>query len=127
MNDSSPDLTAWGTSVTTAADQITLLNEIFFSNHFLNAENTTYIKNLMSNVEIDQRWGISAADANAQLKNGWLQLDGAGWIVNSIGHIKISDQDYTLAILTNNNKTQQEGQQLIEHLAKDAQTVIANQ
>ena len=124
MRHSSPDLTAWGTSTTTATDQIKLLNEIFFSNDFLNQENIAYIKNLMGNVESDQNWGISAVSEDSQLKNGWLQYDEAGWIVNSIGHVVIAGRDYTMAVLTNNNTTQAEGQQLIEQLSKDVQEVV---
>lgn len=124
MRHSSPDLTAWGTSTTTATDQIKLLNEIFFSNDFLNQENIAYIKNLMGNVESDQNWGISAVSEDSQLKNGWLQYDEAGWIVNSIGHVVIAGKDYTIAVLTNNNTTQAEGQQLIEQLSKDVQEVV---
>ena len=124
MRHTSPDLTAWGTSTTTATDQIKLLNEIFFSNDFLNQENIAYIKNLMGNVESDQNWGISAVSEDSQLKNGWLQYDEAGWIVNSIGHVVIAGKDYTMAVLTNNNTTQAEGQQLIEQLSRDVQEVV---
>ncbi|MFC4772832.1 serine hydrolase [Enterococcus hermanniensis] len=124
MRHSAPDLTAWGTSTTTATDQITLLNEIFFSNNFLNKENTAYIENLMGNIESDQNWGISAISDESQLKNGWLQYNEAGWIVNSIGHVIIAGKEYTMAVLTNNNTTQAEGQQLIEQLSKDVQKVV---
>lgn len=73
----------------------------------------------MANVAPDQVWGISgglADNAQVELKNGWLELDD-GWVVNTIGHVKTKTSNYTMAVLTNGNDTQDQGIDLIESLS----------
>lgn len=55
-------------------------------------------------------------NAQVELKNGWLALDN-GWVVNTIGHVKTKNSNYTIAVLTNGNATQDQGIDLIESLA----------
>jgi len=85
----------------------------------LDQADRNYVLQLMANVAPDQAWGMSselADNAQVELKNGWLELD-TGWVVNTIGHVKTENSNYTIAVLTNGNATQDQGIDLIESLA----------
>lgn len=120
MSQSKMNANAWGLSTTTAHDQVKLLNALAYGkNSTIDRTDRDYVLNLMANIDSDQDWGVSTGvDSNAtvELKNGWLEY-GSGWIVNSIGHVKTSDNNYTIAVLTNGNSTEQDGIDLIEKLA----------
>ncbi|KQB80919.1 hypothetical protein AN225_06835 [Leuconostoc lactis] len=111
---------AWGLSTTTAADQIKLLNALAYGTKSpLDQADRNYVLQLMANVAPDQAWGMSselADNAQVELKNGWLALDN-GWVVNTIGHVKTKNSNYTIAVLTNGNATKDQGIDLIESLA----------
>ncbi|WP_251545604.1 serine hydrolase [Limosilactobacillus caecicola] len=119
---------AWGMTTTTPADQVKLLNNIFMSSNKLTSSEQSYIKSLMSNVESDQNWGISAGSNDFAIKNGWLnQDDSTKWIVNSIGYIKGSNNNnYTIAVYTDDNSTMNSGEKLIEKLARSTKKVLDN-
>ncbi|MGX7164242.1 serine hydrolase [Enterococcus massiliensis] len=125
MDNSKSDSTAWGTTTTTAADQMKLLNTIYYDSEYLSEKHQTYIKELMANVDETQQWGISAGGSQFQLKDGWLPLDNE-WTVNSIGHVYQEDnpQGYTIAILTKGNKTEAAGKEIIEKLATSANELL---
>ena len=93
----------WGLSTTTAADQVQLLRTVAYPNDVLTPASQSYELGLMSHVEADQAWGVSAgpgANATVALKNGWLPLDAGGWQVNSIGYVNGDGRDYVIAVLT---------------------------
>ncbi|WP_295731267.1 serine hydrolase [uncultured Limosilactobacillus sp.] len=117
---------AWGMTTTTPSDQIKLLNNIFFSSNKLTKTEQKYIRSLMNNVESDQRWGISAGSNDYALKNGWLDQDGSDkWIVNSIGYISGQHQnDYTIAVYTDDNSSMNSGEELIEKLARSTKQIM---
>lgn len=120
MNDSQMNLAAWGYSTTTAPDQIKLLRNIFYKSNVLSADSQQYARSLMSQVNDDQAWGVSAGvpkNAQISLKNGWLPDDDDGWMVNSLGHIKTQKVDYVIAVLTNGDTSEQSGINLIEKLS----------
>lgn len=119
---------AWGNTTTTPADQIKLLNNIFFSSNKLTSSEQSYIRSLMSNVESDQDWGISAGSHHFALKNGWLNQDDSDkWIVNSIGYVHDNnDNDYTIAVYTDDNSSMSSGKNLIEKLARSTKQVLDN-
>lgn len=109
----------WGLTTTTPRDQIKLLNNIFYHSSLLNSNGQKTVKNLMSNVDSDQNWGISAGSKNFAVKNGWLSYNSDNWIVNSIGYIKNKNgSSYTIAVYTDNNSSMTTGQQTIEQLAR---------
>lgn len=117
---------AWGMTTTTPSDQIKLLNNIFFSSNKLTESEQKYIRSLMDNVESDQRWGISAGSSDYALKNGWLDQDDSDkWIVNSIGYISGKNQnDYTIAVYTDDNSSMGSGEDLIEKLARSTKQIM---
>lgn len=116
---------SWGLTTTTPKDQIKLLNNIFYKSDILSTTDQNEIKTLMSNVESDQTWGISAGSDNFAIKNGWLSYGKNGWIVNSIGYVKNNDgSNYTIAVYTDKNQTMAAGQQTISQLARVTKSIF---
>jgi hypothetical protein len=79
LTETTPDAAGyWGPSTTTAADQVQLLRMLAYPNDVLTPSSQRYELELMSHVDADEAWGVSAgpgADATVALKNGWLPLD----------------------------------------------------
>src|SRR6202034_282841 len=93
----------WGLSTTTVADQVQLLRTLAYPNAVLTPASQSYELNLMSQVESDQAWGVSAGpgtSASVALKNGWLPIDSGGWQVNSEGYVNGDGRDYVIAVMT---------------------------
>jgi beta-lactamase class A len=119
---------SWGDTTTTVVDQLQLLRQIFTTSSTLNAANRSYAKSLMSDVESDQRWGVSAAaddpsssGSDYMLKNGWLPRRVTNlWEINSIGEVQHDGQQYLVAVLSNSNKTMDSGISVVQQLAKAA-------
>ena len=114
----------WGLTETTALDQLKVVNEVAYPGKLLTTGSATQADDLMNHVEADQQWGVSGgvpAGVTVQLKNGWLQgadVDGTtGWNINSIGHVHGDGVDYTIAVLTNDNTTMQNGINTIQALS----------
>ncbi|MEV7389843.1 serine hydrolase [Streptomyces sp. NPDC091215] len=113
----------WGLTQTTAADQLTLLQQVFGDDSKLSEASQAYIQGLMKTVESDQRWGVSAAADGSEfaLKNGWLARSTTGlWDVNSIGRVTVGGTDYLVAVLSNGTVSQAKGISLVEAAAKAA-------
>lgn len=124
MTDSSADTEAWGLTQTTANDQLKLLNTIFYNSAYLSTADQAYIQSLMGQVSAEQSWGVSTGSASWQLKNGWLTDEG-NTMINSIGHVTTTGgNDYTIAVLTDQNESEATGQALIGQLAQATATVI---
>lgn len=47
----------WGLTQTTAADQLTLLQQVFGDDSKLSSASQSYIQGLMKQIEADQQWG----------------------------------------------------------------------
>ena len=99
---------SWGSTLTTPADQLKLLNQIYLTNNssYLNRASQDYIRYLMHTVNSGQRWGISAGSSDYYLKNGWVPYGwnySSPWYVNSIGFIPNNGYGYTIAIYSANN------------------------
>ncbi|MET7693795.1 serine hydrolase [Streptomyces sp. NPDC005483] len=117
----------WGLTRTTAADQLTLLQQVFGDDSELSAASRSYLQELMGQIEADQRWGVSAAADGSgwALKNGWLPRSTTGlWDVNSIGRVTVDGHEYLVAVLSNGNSTQAKGISLVEAAAKAAVSVF---
>ncbi|MDV9175724.1 serine hydrolase [Streptomyces sp. W16] len=112
----------WGLTQTTAADQLTLLQQVFGDDSKLSSASKSYIQGLMGKIEADQQWGVSAAADGSKwkLKNGWLARSTTGlWDVNSIGRVTAADgHEYLIAVLSKGSTTQNKGITLIEAAAK---------
>lgn len=118
----------WGLTQTTAADQLTLLRQVFTATGSeLTEASRTYVRELMERVAAGQRWGVSAAaDGTAwALKNGWLRRSTTGlWVINSIGRVTAGGHGYLVAVLSRGSATQEDGIALVEAAARAAVSVF---
>ncbi|MFF1441678.1 serine hydrolase [Streptomyces sp. NPDC058295] len=117
----------WGLTQTTAADQLTLLQEVFGDDSELSEASRTYLRGLMGQIAVDQRWGVSAAADGSSwaLKNGWLARSTTGlWDINSIGRVTVDGHDTLVAVLSNGNATQTAGISLVEKVARTAVSAL---
>ncbi|OMI41415.1 serine hydrolase [Streptomyces sparsogenes] len=126
----------WGLTRTTAADQLTLLRQVFtegphvFTEGQAGGEATlgersrAYIRRLMGQVVPEQAWGVSAAaddPALTRLKNGWLPRTATGlWDVNSIGQVTAKGRTYLVAVLSDGHPDKDSGVALVERAARAA-------
>jgi hypothetical protein len=120
----------WGLTQTTAADQLTLLRQVFGDDSQLSKASRTYLQGLMGRIAADQHWGVSAAADGSQwaLKNGWLARSTTGlWDVNSIGRVTVDGRDCLVAVLSNGNSTKAKGISLVEAVAKAAVSAVTEE
>ncbi|WAZ20551.1 class A beta-lactamase-related serine hydrolase [Streptomyces cinnabarinus] len=118
----------WGLTQTTAADQLTLLQQVFGDDSELSEASRAYLRGLMGRIAVDQRWGVSAVADGSQwaLKNGWLPRSTTGlWDINSIGRVTVDGRDCLVAVLSDGNATKAEGVALVEAAARAAVSVFA--
>ena len=74
----------------------------------------------MARVICRQRWGTPAGapgDVTVHVKNGWLP-DDTGWHVNSIGAFTGKGKNYLIAVLTDDNPSEQYGINTIQDVAR---------
>ncbi|MFJ9029395.1 serine hydrolase [Streptomyces sp. NPDC102274] len=112
---------SWGLTQITARDEKQLLSLITAENTVLSATSRAFILDRMSKVITPQRWGVPAgapATATVQLKNGWLQRSTHGWRVHSVGAFTGKGHDYTITVLTDDNKTMDDGINTIQAVAR---------
>jgi Beta-lactamase enzyme family len=110
----------WGLTQVTAHDEMLLLELLTRPNSVLTAASRAYQLGLMARVISSQRWGTPAgapSGVTVHVKNGWLP-DGSGWHVNSIGAFTGQDRNYLIAVLTDENASEQEGIDTIEAVAR---------
>jgi hypothetical protein len=120
----------WGTSTTCAADQVALLGALVRPGP-LGPGARSFATELLSHVEDDQRWGVSAAadpGAATGLKNGWLPLDDddGRWVVNSVGMTTVAHEPVLLAVLTEHQSSEDVGIDLVEALARSAARAVVS-
>ena len=78
-----------------------------------------YALNLMEHVTPSQAWGVSegvAVGVTVALKNGWLPIASL-WTVNSIGWVNGQGRNYAVAVLTDNDPSEQYGIDTISEIA----------
>jgi hypothetical protein len=113
----------WGDTEISAADQVTLVRELFKrTSTLLTKSSRAYQRKLMRHVEADQRWGIGAGvpkSASFGNKNGWLPVDEDHdlWAVNSIGWVRGNAKSYEIAVITQHDATEGYGITTINHIS----------
>jgi len=123
--------TLWGLTRTTAADQLTLLQQVFADtgeSSALSEASRTYLQGLMGSVAEGQDWGVSAVAVTGAtggrfaLKNGWLPRTATGlWVINSIGRVSVADErEFLVAVVSNGNTTKAKGISLVESAGRAA-------
>jgi beta-lactamase class A len=118
----------WGSSTTTASDQLALLAALHAPIP-LDPDSRSFALDLMRNVVDEQRWGVSAAaDAGTTtaLKNGWAPVDSddGRWVVGSVGIVTAAGTPVLLAVLTEHQPSKSAGIQLVEALSRIAARAI---
>ncbi|MES9540806.1 serine hydrolase [Actinomadura sp. NPDC000600] len=118
---------SWGSTTTSAADQIRLLSALTSADSPLGSAGRRYVRRLMGDVTPEQAWGVSAAGTGAELKNGWLPREkhGGAWTVNSIGIVEVGDHTFLLAALSERGATLRGGIEDVEHACKTVATALA--
>ncbi|WP_327136746.1 class A beta-lactamase-related serine hydrolase [Streptomyces sp. NBC_01340] len=119
----------WGLTQTTAADQLTLIQQVFGDDSELSEASRTYLQGLMGEIAADQHWGVSAAADGTEwaLKNGWLARSSTGlWDINSIGRVTVDGDEYLVATLSNGNTTKTRGISVVEAAAKAAVAALGS-
>jgi hypothetical protein len=111
----------WGLTRETADDEVKLLLMLTSSTTtVLDGSSRAYELNLMTMVEADQHWGVTAgapAGVTVHLKTGDLPRSTRGWRVHSIGAFTGGGADYVIVVLTDNNPTLAYGISTIENVA----------
>ncbi len=118
----------WGLTTTTADDQIRLLRLVFTRPSVLSGASQDYIEDLMSQVEADQQWGVpAAADPGTRfmVKNGWLP-NPTLWEINSIGEITRDGQRMLIAVLSDDNASEDSGISTVQAVAGAAAAAVAS-
>jgi beta-lactamase class A len=117
----------WGLTTTTVTDQIKVLRQVFTSDSLLTSSSRDYIQNLMSQVEADQRWGVSAAASSGSylVKNGWLPNPDL-WEINSIGEVTHDGQKLLIVVLSADNETEDGGIALVQQIAQATADAITS-
>lgn len=111
---------SWGRTLTTAEDQVKLMDAIVAGKAVRGAADRRYVLGLMARVVPEQGWGAGTIpdEARAQLKNGWLPAGRRGWRVNSIGHVVGPDRDYTIAMLSYGNDSFTQGRRILDTVSR---------
>ncbi|GAA4941478.1 beta-lactamase class A [Nonomuraea thailandensis] len=117
---------AWGSTTTSAADQVRLLNALVSSSSPLSPRHRRHVLELMGHVAPEQAWGVSAAGSGAQVKNGWLprERDAGRWTVNSIGRVRERGRTYLIAVISRRHRSLGAGIKAVEHVSKLVAKVI---
>ncbi|MFI7541377.1 transglycosylase domain-containing protein [Actinoplanes sp. NPDC049599] len=113
--------TSWGFTRTTADDQLRLVAALTDPQSPLTEPSRDLALQLMSSVNADQNWGVSAAafaGERVSLKNGWTSrsAEQGRWIVNSIGRISDDDTDTAVAVLSHGHGDKQRGVDVVEQV-----------
>jgi beta-lactamase class A len=117
----------WGLTTTTADDQVRLLRQVFTTSSALSSSSRAYLQGLMSQVEPDQQWGVTAAAGDGTefwVKNGWLPNPDL-WEINSIGQVTHDGQHLLVAVLSEDNDTESGGISLVENIAQQAADALS--
>jgi membrane peptidoglycan carboxypeptidase len=121
LADTDPDR-SFGSSTTTPIDQTRMISALTDSGSPLTQASRELILQLMSSVNADQAWGISAAafaGEQTSLKNGWLASpdEDNRWIVNSTGRISSDKVDVALSVLSHGHESEKSGIDVVENVA----------
>ena len=112
---------AWGLTLTTPGDQLRLLSLIAYPNPILTDADRHWVHRLMTHVEPDQQWGVTAgasSEAVVALKDGWLELRFGDWQVNSIGRVRAPHHDYLIGVMTTGSPSMSYGIHTIERVSR---------
>ncbi|MGA5300310.1 transglycosylase domain-containing protein [Nucisporomicrobium flavum] len=121
LHDTEP-ASSFGLTRTTAKDQTRMVGALIDVDSPLTAKSQKAILSLMSSVNADQTWGVSAAQLAGErtaLKNGWLarSTEDNRWIINSTGRITGDKTDVSVSVMSHGHQGQKSGIEVVEHVA----------
>jgi hypothetical protein len=121
----------WGETLTSAADQIKILEQLAKPSKLLSKQAVAYQLSLMTDIDPGENWGVTGgvpAGVTVALKNGWVNLTSyTDWEINSIGWIHGDDHDYLLAVLTAHDPSQDYGIGTINKIAADVYATLGTE
>jgi beta-lactamase class A len=100
----------WGATTTTALDRLAMIRTLAEPNPLLSDASRDYVLDLMENITPSQDWGATGGvppGVTVALKNGFAIIDG--WQINTTGWVSGAGRDYLIAVLTNENASEQYG------------------
>ena len=123
----------WGSTLTSAADQTTLMTELLVRGGPLSSASRTIARSYLNGVQDDQRWGVGSVSGDgvsALVKNGWWYNEPGdngvayAWRLNSVGLIESADgRAWSVAILGNEWSAESDTH-LIDELAQHIANVV---
>lgn len=120
-------LEPWDGIKTTALDQVRLLRALATGISGLNETDRRYAEALMSGVEEDQRWGVTAGTGSTWhviLKDGWVPVERTGWTVNTIGIVRHQHHAYALSVLSSGQSSEAAGIQTVDKVGRAVATAL---
>ncbi|MEV4111995.1 serine hydrolase [Nonomuraea sp. NPDC049695] len=113
----------WGGTTTSPADRIRLMKLLVKGGKGMTAPDRRLVLDLMSRVQKDQSWGVSAAARRGDrvaLKNGWTPRPFASntWAITSYGRIVGPGRDLLLSVQTDEQPGEEAGIETIEGVAR---------
>jgi beta-lactamase class A len=121
----------WGETLTSAADQIKILEQLAVPSKLLSKQAQAYQLSLMTDIDPGENWGVSAgvpAGVTVALKNGWVPLTTySDWEVNSIGWIHGDGHDYLLAVLTAHDPSYAYGVKTISRISASVYATLGTE
>ena len=112
----------WGLTLTTAADQVTLIRDLVSSNPWFSTVQRKWVLGLMEQVVSAERWGVSSgapAGVLIALKNGWVPLQSGLWQIDSVGWVDGRGRDYIAAVLSTDNPSEEYGIDTVDNIGAD--------
>lgn len=111
----------WGSTMTTASDQLRLLRALYLEEGPLTQEGRAEVRGLMESVAPEQVWGVAAAagpDDTVGLKNGWTPREDNGglWTINTVGYVAGQDREYLVAVLSDGRPDHESGIAMVEDM-----------
>jgi beta-lactamase class A len=121
------DTSAFGFSETEPGALVDLLAALA-AGKLLDAADTSYVLNLMENVEPDQRMGVgdtAPAGASVALKDGygWVAT-GDGWVTDSMGIVTLSGHSYIIAVLARRYASLDVGWSVVDAICRDVAAAL---
>lgn len=118
-----PATVYWANTLTSAADQVRLLESLVRGGSPLHTVRRRYVLGLMRDVVPEQRWGVSAAARDGDivaLKNGWFPtaFHHDLWVIDSIGRVRGPHRDLLIAVLSDHHPTSAAGIETVERVVE---------
>jgi hypothetical protein len=117
----------WGWATFSPGMMVRLLWKLY-DGHILNGHDRSYVLNLMSNVEADQRFGVgdtAPSGASVAMKDGWLTAPDGLWAANSSGIVTSSHETYIISVYTAEQSDLNTNRSILQHVCAAVVPLLA--